>query len=137
MAVSNTQWLMMAWSFSLHQHVGSDVPQSTRNLSVLLLPEIGFHRPFERDQEGVAVAVLGLTGRHPDPALADAIFLDVGLFDTLETDTDIACEHVGVIVGAVRIVGEAVGWCVGHGPSLVGSKIERTPDGANVKSASV
>src|SRR5690242_11228998 len=121
MAVSKTQWLMMAWSFSIQQHVGPDAPQSTRKLGVLLLLEIGLHRPGELDQEGVAVAVLGLAGRHPDPALADAVFLDVGLFDPFKADADIAGEHIGVIVGAVRIVREAVGWCVGHGSSLVGS----------------
>ena len=30
------------------------------------------------------MAVPGLAGRHPDPALADAVFLDIGLFGTLK-----------------------------------------------------
>src|SRR5215470_2484750 len=115
MAVSKTQWLMTSWSVSMLQHVGSNVPQSTRILRALLLPKISLDRPSERDQQRVPVAVLGLAGRYPDPALADAIFLDIVLLDTLEADADITGQHVGIIVGAVRIVGETVGWRVGHG----------------------
>src|SRR5215468_3849749 len=118
------------------QHLRSNAPYSTRFLRAFVVLEIGLDRAFELDQKGVAVAVPGLAGGHPDPALADAVFLDIGLFDALEADADVARERVGVIVGAVRIVGEAVGWCVGHGSSLP-VQMQGTPDGANVKSASV
>src|SRR5215510_267826 len=116
-AVSKMQWLLTVWSVSMLQHLGSNARHSTRKLSVLL--EIRFHRPFQRDQEGVAVAVPGLAGRYPDPALADAVFLNIGLFDALEADADIARQRIGVIVGAVRVVGEAVRRRVGHGSSLL------------------
>src|SRR5262245_43394279 len=72
MAVSKTQWLMTSWSVSIAQHVGATGLQSTRILGALFGPEIGLDRPLERDQQRVPVAVLGLAGRHPDPALADA-----------------------------------------------------------------
>src|SRR5262245_1007706 len=114
-AVSKTQWLMTSWSLSMLQHVGSNGPQSTRILRALFFPEIGLDRSLQRDQQGVAIAVFGLAGRHPDPALADAVFLDIVLLDALEADADLARQHVGIIVGAVRIVGEAVGRRVGHG----------------------
>src|SRR5213593_1666813 len=106
---------MTSWSLSMPQHVVSNAPQSTRILRALLVPEIGFDRPLERDQQGVAVTVLGLAGRHPDPALADAVFLNVVLLDALEADADVARQHVGIIIGAVRIVRETVGRRVGHG----------------------
>src|SRR5262249_16754286 len=115
MAVSNTQWLMTSWSLSLLQHLGSNAPQSTRILSALLVPEIGLDRPLECDQQRVPMAVLGLARRHPDPPFADAVFLDVVLLDAFEADADVACQHVGIIIGAVRIVGETVGRRVGHG----------------------
>src|SRR6266545_1186968 len=117
MAVSKTQWRMTVWSVSMLQHLGSNSPHSTRILRIRLVLEIGLDRPFERDQEGVAVAVPGFASRHADPALADAVFLDIGLFGALEADADLARQRVGVIVGAVRVVGETVGWCVRHGLS--------------------
>src|SRR5262249_21697277 len=121
MAVSKTQWLMTSWSFSMLEDVGSSAPLATRIVlgspAALgaLIPEIGLDRPFEGDQQRVPEAVLGLAGGHPDPALADAVFLDVVFLDALEADADIARQHVGIIIGAVRIVGETVGRRVGHG----------------------
>src|SRR5215468_10195401 len=76
MAVSKTQWLMMVGSRSIPQHLRSNAPYSTRFLRVLVVLEIGLDRTFELDQKRVAVSVPGLAGRHPDPALADAVFLD-------------------------------------------------------------
>ncbi len=71
-------------------------------------------RAGELDGQRVAEAVLGLAGADPDPALADAVLLDVGLFLAVEADADIAPEDVLVIVRAPRVDGEAVGKGVGH-----------------------
>src|SRR6266700_1550727 len=100
MAVSKTLWLTTGWSVSIPQHVRSKAPHATRILRARLVLEIGLDRPFELDQEGAPMAVPGLAGRHPDPALADAVFLDIGLFGTLEADADLARRRIGVIVGA-------------------------------------
>ena len=40
------------------------------------------------DGQRIAKAVLGVAGGHAHPALADAIFLDIGLLDALEADAD-------------------------------------------------
>src|ERR1700748_14941 len=73
------------------------------------LPEIRLHRSLELDGHGVAVAVLGVTRGDTDPSLADAVFLDVGLLDTLEADADPALEELGVVVGTVGVGGQPVG----------------------------
>ena len=65
-------------------------------------------------------------------ALADAIFLDVGLFLALEADADAQGQQVGVMERAARVRGEAVwhdggldggrvGDSVGMGASVMGS----------------
>src|SRR2546423_15034846 len=46
MAVSKTQWLMADWSMSIRQHLSSNASQSTRNLRILLVLEIGLYRPL-------------------------------------------------------------------------------------------
>ena len=63
---------------------------------------------------GVAKAVLGVAGGDAHPALADAIFLDVGFLDALEPNADVAREDLGIVVGAVRIDRETVGKLVAH-----------------------
>ena len=61
----------------------------------------------------MAVAILGVAGGDADPALADAVFLDVGLLDALEADADVARKNLGVVIGAAWIGGEAIGQTVG------------------------
>jgi hypothetical protein len=64
-----------------------------------LLPEIRLDLALEQNCQGIALPVDGLAGRDTDPALADTVFLDVGL------------------VGAAGVGGEAVGQShlvVGH-----------------------
>src|SRR5690606_23950351 len=60
-------------------------------------------------------AVQRLADGDPDPALADAVFLDVVALLALEADADAAAEDGLVVVGAARVVAEAVGrGLVGH-----------------------
>jgi hypothetical protein len=61
------------------------------------------------------VAILGRAGGHPDPALADAILLDIGFLDALEADADAPLQQGGVVVGAVRVVRQPVGRGIGRG----------------------
>src|SRR6202035_6201057 len=47
-----------------------------------------------------------------DPALADAIFLDIGFLDALEANADIARKHRLIVVGAFRIGRQTIGQLV-------------------------
>src|SRR5579872_1789469 len=60
------------------------------------------------DGQRVAVAILGVAGGDPNPALADAIFLDIGFLDALEANADVARQDRLIVIGALRIDGEAV-----------------------------
>src|SRR5258707_8315689 len=71
-----------------------------------LVLEIGLDRTAELDGQGIAVAVDCLAGGDPDPAFADAIFLDIGLLNALEADADVARQRLGIEIGAARIVAE-------------------------------
>ena len=49
------------------------------------------------------MAILRIANGHAYPALAHAIFLDIGLLHALEADADVAREDLGVVIGAARI----------------------------------
>src|SRR5690606_16046169 len=74
---------------------------------------IRFDRALQLDRQRIALAVAGLAGGDADPALAHAIFFDIGLLDPLEADADAAGEQIGVVIGAARIEREAIGRRVG------------------------
>src|SRR6267154_6128499 len=57
----------------------------------------------------IAVAILGIACRHPYPALADAVLLDIGFLDALEANADVAGKHLGIIVRAFRIGRKTIG----------------------------
>jgi hypothetical protein len=80
--------------------------------------EVGLDRAAELHRQRRAVAVQCLADGDAHPALADAVFLDVGLFDALEADADAALEQGAVVVGALGVVREAVGRGVGHAGGL-------------------
>src|SRR5271170_7121048 len=84
-----------------------------------VIAEIGLHGTVHLDGERVAVAVLGVAGGHAHPALADAIFLDIGLLDTFEADADVARQNRLVVVRAFRIDRQTVGEFITHGILLV------------------
>src|SRR4029077_15134723 len=69
--------------------------------------EIGLHRALVLDRHGAAVAVDRLADGEAHPALADAVFLAVGLFLAVEPDADAAFEQFAVVVLAGRIGREA------------------------------
>src|SRR4051794_32415958 len=73
-----------------------------------LIAKIWLDRAVHLDGQRVAVTVLGVAGGDAHPTLADAIFLDIGLLDALETNADIARQHLGIVVRAVRINRETV-----------------------------
>src|SRR5882757_6142388 len=69
---------------------------------------------MDLDGERVTVAILGGARRHPHPPFADAILFDVGFFGALEANADIARQHIGIVVRALRIGRETVGQLVGQ-----------------------
>ena len=73
------------------------------------VPRIGLHLALELHGHGLAEAVLGLAGRHADPALADAILADVLALFSVEDDADAALQRLGIEVGAVRLDAQPVG----------------------------
>src|SRR6516165_7968034 len=93
---------------SLNQKDEVTRPAMTTDSGLFLIPKIRLDRPVNFDSQLVAVAVFGAAGGDADPALADAIFLDIGLLDALETDADIARQDLRVVVRAVRIDRQAV-----------------------------
>src|SRR5258708_5473699 len=76
---------------------------------LLLIAIIRLDRAVDLDGQRVAVAVLGVAGGGAHPTLADAIFLDIGFFDALEANADIAGQHGLVVIKALRIVRQTVG----------------------------
>jgi hypothetical protein len=85
-------------------------------LSLSLILEIRLDFPGELDRQWIAKPVLGIAGGDPDPSLALAIFLDIGLLDAFEADADVARQRFLVKIGAARVAAEPVGRRVGrHG----------------------
>ncbi len=78
-------------------------------LGLRLGPEIGLDGAVQLDRHGVAVTVEALAGGDADPALAHAIFLDVGLLLAVEADADAAREQRLVVMRAPGIGAEPVG----------------------------
>ena len=76
--------------------------------------KIGLDLAVVLDRQLLALAIERLAHRQAHPALADAIFLDIGLLGALEADADAALQQGGVVVGAVRVVRQAVGRGIGH-----------------------
>src|SRR5260221_7403080 len=65
--------------------------------------EIGLDDAAQLDGQRIAAAVDRLAGGDPDPALADAVFLDIGLLFAIEPDAHAALQHGGVVMRAFRI----------------------------------
>src|SRR6185437_9654911 len=72
-------------------------------LRLSLIPKIRLDRAVHLDGQRIAVAILGIARRHAHPALADAIFLDIGFLDALEANADVARKQVRIVVWALRI----------------------------------
>src|SRR5258707_12712835 len=77
-------------------------------------PVIGLDQAAQLDRERLAAPIHGLADRDSDPPLADAVFFDGGLLDAIEAYADASLENRRVVVRAVRVVREAVGWGLGH-----------------------
>src|SRR5262249_42477871 len=74
----------------------------------LLVPEIRLHGAADLYGQRIAVAVLGVAGGDTHPALADTIFLDIGLLDALEANAHVARQNIRVVIRALRIDRQAV-----------------------------
>src|SRR5207249_12214700 len=79
-----------------------------------LIAEIRLDRAVHLDRQRVAVAVLGVARSDAHPALADAIFLDIGFLNAIEANADVAREDLGIVIPAVRIDRETVRELVAH-----------------------
>src|SRR5579872_4913691 len=84
-------------------------------LCLRLIPKIRLDRTVDFNRQRIAVAALGIAGGDANPALADAIFLDIGFFDALEANADVARQDRLVVIRALRIDREAVRQLVGAG----------------------
>src|SRR5260370_36924028 len=93
--------------------------QSCLGSRLSLVAEIRLDRAVNLDGQRIAVAVLGIPGGDAHPALADAIFLDIGLLDALEANADVARQHLLIVIGALRIGRQTVGQLVAHGLALL------------------
>src|SRR5882757_7317474 len=94
---------------------------------LLFLLQVGLDLAGQLDGERVALAVDGLADGDADPALAHAIFLDVGLLLAVELDADALLQERLVIVRALGIRGQAV-W-EGGGKRGVGHGAQYSPAG--------
>src|SRR5262245_56224125 len=83
-------------------------------------PEISYTLALQFNGQRPALAVGRLAGGEAHPALADAVFLDVGLLLALEAHAHAALQQRLVVEGAPGIGGEAVRRCVGHSCASVG-----------------
>src|SRR5260221_14691508 len=91
----------------------------TRRLLFLL--QVGLDLAGELDGERVALAIDGLADRDADPALAHAIFLDVGLLLAVELDADALSQQGLVVMRALGVGRKPVGErCFGHGVQYSG-----------------
>src|SRR3954453_20258602 len=89
----------------LARNGGGEVGTSARRL----VAKIRLDRTMDLDGQRVAKAILGISRGDADPALADAVLLDIGLFDALEANADVARQYLFIIVRAARIDRETVG----------------------------
>src|SRR5690606_6162436 len=89
---------------------GRPVPSASGGVACVgSIAEIGLHAAVDLHRHRVAAAVQRTTHGDPDPALADAVFLDVGALVAVEADADAALHGLLVVVGTARVVAEAVG----------------------------
>src|SRR5882757_4100594 len=92
---------------------------------LLFLLQVGLDLALELDGERIALAIDGLADGDPDPALAHAVFLDVGLLLAVELDADALLQECLVVVWALGIGRKAIrqggGRCrFGHGAQYSG-----------------
>ena len=73
------------------------------------------HVALQLERHRLSLAVDRGPHRQAHPALADAIFVDVGFLHALESHTDPPDERFGVVVRAVRVDGQPVGRRIAHG----------------------
>jgi hypothetical protein len=81
-----------------------DVAQSVAMLAVKRLDSAA-----QFNQHGAALAVQRLAGGNLDPAFADAVFLDVEALFAIESDADVALQHIHIVVRAAWINRQTVG----------------------------
>jgi uncharacterized membrane protein YagU involved in acid resistance len=65
--------------------------------------------PFEFQQQGLAFAVQRFARRYFDPALADAIFLDIVAFFVVKANTYVMVKNGFKVMRAARVYGQVIG----------------------------
>jgi len=83
---------------------------TTRVLRSAVLSKEGFDLALQLDQQRLAPAIHGLARGHLDPALADAVFADVGALLVIQPDADVVLEQRSDVVRAAWVVRQAVGY---------------------------
>src|SRR5690606_38265691 len=86
---------------------GGPLSGRVRVLSRIL--QVGFDFALDLHRDRPPAAIQRLADGDPDPAFADAIFLDRGSLLAIEADTDAAGEKVGVVKGTPGIDRKPVG----------------------------
>src|ERR1700722_5622415 len=79
-----------------------------------LVAKIRLDRAVHLDGQRVAITIFRVARGNADPALAHAIFFDIGFLDALESDADVARQNIGVVIRALRIGRETVWQSIGH-----------------------
>jgi hypothetical protein len=74
----------------------------------LLVFEKRLDDALAHDGQGLSTAIEGVADRRADPAFRDAIFLDIGVLDTVQPNSNRACENGFVVVTAARIDAESI-----------------------------
>src|SRR5690606_19510849 len=82
---------------------------------LFLWQEVGLDGALDLHRHRVAASVARAADLDPDPAFADRIFLDVVTLLPVEADAHATVQQGGIVEGAARIHGEAVGRRIGHG----------------------
>lgn len=68
-----------------------------------------FDNTLASDRQRPATTIQRLADGCANPALRDAVFLDIGVFDTIEANPDATRENRLVVMTARRVRAEAVG----------------------------
>src|SRR5690554_5301090 len=100
------------------------------------IAEIGLDAAVDLHRHRIATAVQRTADGDPDPALAHAVFLDVGALLAVEDDADAAAEDRFVVMRAGRVVAEAVGRGLRHVDSIARGRPSGAPRPSRSGSAS-
>lgn len=73
------------------------------DIAANLLSVKSFDLAFYFNHQGIALSIQCLSGRDPDPSLADAVFIDIKTLFIVKLDTNIVLKNRSVVMRAARI----------------------------------